>query len=168
MERIHQTKSGYGTANMSDTNQRCHQRRHALPLRAGQNWKYSRLFGRDNRESDCALCGVERTSLRPPRSQCARRHRVQGRQRCGKHRQRRAAVPLRSEPDVGVNRTDLRWPTAQPSNATPRSLKHERIRPPPTHSKNPSGTRRIRLPATRRPPDDFVRDWYGRGLGAPG
>ena len=42
----------------------------------------------------------------------AGRHRVQGRQRRGIHRQRRTAVPVRPGPDVAADRADLRRPPA--------------------------------------------------------
>ena len=60
-------KSGCGTAETCRIDQRCSQRGHALPLRAGQNWRCSRRFGRDNRGSGLRFVRVERTSLRPPR-----------------------------------------------------------------------------------------------------
>ena len=46
------------------------------------------------------------------RAERARGDRVQGRQRPGVHRQRRAAVPVRPGPDVGADRADLRRPPA--------------------------------------------------------
>ena len=46
------------------------------------------------------------------RAERPRGHRVQGRQRRGEHRQRRAAVPVRPGPDVGPHRAHLLWPPA--------------------------------------------------------
>lgn len=67
MERTHKTKKRMRHGGTCRIDQRCSQRGHALPLRAGQNWRCSRRFGRDNRGSGLRFVRVERTSLRPPR-----------------------------------------------------------------------------------------------------
>ena len=57
MEKTHKQRPDTARRNMPDR-PAMQSAWHALPLRAGQNWRYSRRFGPDNRKSDGALCGL--------------------------------------------------------------------------------------------------------------